>query len=198
VAGFVAVAIAVFAFWSSRVNRHLRSLETELSQAKENDASIAQRRLETDLARQQERAANAESELLRLKEITRPRALTDDQLSVLSTALSSISDKFPIEIVTRPRNAPAMDATELCAEQLAKLFKGAGWQVSLRQEPGDVIDVGFRINYFMKESPRPPGVTTLMETFGRIGRHTVKTMENVDPKNELKAIITIGVDPRLY
>jgi hypothetical protein len=198
IAGAIAVVIAVFAFWSSRVNRNLRALEADLSNAKETDARTAQQRLEIGLAAQQERAANAESELLRLKDLTRPRAFTDEQLNQLSRVLPKITEKFPIEIATPASNPPATDSAELCTRQLEKVFKDAGWRVSLSSAQ-DVLANGMRINLFMKDATRPPAMTTILESFERLGQyHRLVSMENVDPKNELRARITVGLDPRLY
>jgi ABC-type antimicrobial peptide transport system ATPase subunit len=75
-----------------------------------------------------------------------------------------------------------MNASDLCAQQLAKVFMDAGWKVSLRKEEGDLIEHGLRINFFMKDNQRPSGVNALMETLGQIGRHTTSVMENIDHK----------------
>jgi hypothetical protein len=151
-AGVVALLIAGFAFWSSRVNRNLRELEADLSKVKEAEAKAIQQRVETNLAEQQERAAKAERALLELKERTKPRALSDAELNHLRQKLAAITDKGRIEIVTPTHRFPITDDAELFASQLGSMLKKFGWQVSFSQQEGSLF-VGCCIQTVRKQTP---------------------------------------------
>jgi hypothetical protein len=109
------------------------TLETNASDAEKDvaglqkaaaDAMAAQQRVETDLAKQQERAATAEKELLELQERIKPRRLTDKQ-----------STDFVNELKTLPNSAINLGYTagggDECfnfLKQLMPLFREAQWK----------------------------------------------------------------------
>jgi hypothetical protein len=124
-AGAVAVAIAVFAFWSSRVNRNLRGLDANLSKAKDAQLEVNLRNLDLEAARQQERAAKAERALLELQERLKWRTLTVEQATNLTNILKASPKR---EVIVRCVSGVTPEPCKF-AEQLVRVFNESGWKV---------------------------------------------------------------------
>jgi hypothetical protein len=89
------------------------------------DAKAAQQRVETDLAKQQERAATAEKDLLELKERIKPRRLTDKQSADFVAVLS----RLPNTVLKLGWTAGGGDEGFKLLQQLMPLFRQARWKV---------------------------------------------------------------------
>lgn len=94
------------------------SLQTDAS-----DAKAAQQRVEIDLAKQQERAANAEKSLLDLKERVAWRTISSDDISRIGSVLS-IHRNIRIAVGTVADNEEAVSFSE----DIANILKAAHWQ----------------------------------------------------------------------
>jgi hypothetical protein len=89
------------------------------------NAKTAQQKVETDLAKQQERPAVAERSLLELQERIKPRRLTDKEAAALVALIRS----FPPETIDFGYTAASGDEGFNFAKQLMSLFKEGGWTV---------------------------------------------------------------------
>jgi hypothetical protein len=89
------------------------------------NAKTAQQKVETDLAKQQERTAVAERSLLELQERIKPRRLTDKEAAALVALIRS----FPPETIDFGYTAASGDEGFNFAKQLMSLFKEGGWTV---------------------------------------------------------------------
>lgn len=110
------------------------TLETQAADAKKDvaglqkaaaDAKAAQQRVETNLAKQQERAAIAERALLELQERIKPRRLTAEQATSFVMTLKTL----PNGIIDFGYTAGGADEGFSFARQVQPLFKEAGWTV---------------------------------------------------------------------
>lgn len=128
VAGTVITGLGIF--FTGRVVSKRQA--QELAEAKANMAKV-----ETDLAKQQERAANAERQLLEVQERFKPRTMSPSQqnnLLGLLRASSSLADE------ARQKNGETLwivhpsgdlEAAEF-ASLLTGIFVSGGWQPNLR------------------------------------------------------------------
>jgi len=119
------------------------TLETAATDAKKDvaglqkaaaDAKAAQQRVETDLARQQERTAIAETKLIELQVRTAPRQFTSEQRALLID-LFRANEKGSIDITCLNGNK---DSCEFAA-QIAEALREGGWKVS---GPLDMVAFG--------------------------------------------------------
>ena len=122
-----------------------------------SDAKAAQQQIETELAKQQARAATAERSLLELQERIKPRNLTDEQADAFTEAL----EVFPRGIIDFGYTSAGGDETFNFARQFLPLFKRAGWTV--RNEASianhfdiQVIGVGILISVPAGPDPTKP------------------------------------------
>lgn len=129
-------------------------------------ARISTTKLETDLAKQQERAAKAEKELLEVQERFKPRTLSrseQNDLFGLLRAHSSLARRArekngEVLWIVHPRGDP--EATEFAA-MLANLFSQAGWQPQLRDIPFSVHITGIAI--LVSDPANPPLLAQLVK-----------------------------------
>src|ERR1700688_748182 len=106
--------------------RQTRSLLKRTSAEKSaSEAKAAQQRVETNLAKQQERAATAEKDLLELKERIKPRRLTDKQSADFVAVLS----RLPNTKLRFGHTWGGGDEALNLLQQLLGLFKEADWDV---------------------------------------------------------------------
>jgi hypothetical protein len=98
------------------------------------DSKAAQQKVEIDLAKQQERAANAEKELVALQQRIKPRHVTDEQARLL-VELFKANPFGEISIACINGNKESCDL----AAQLAASLTAGGWKVS---GPSDVVLFG--------------------------------------------------------
>ena len=91
------------------------------------NAQAAQQRVEIDLAKQREIAANAERSLLELRERIKPRKLTDEQSAEFVTALKT----FPETALKLGYTAGGGDEAFNLLKQLMSLFKEARWKIPI-------------------------------------------------------------------
>jgi hypothetical protein len=139
--------------------KQLADVQDRIASIKEADASEHAKKLETDLAKQQERAANAEKTLLELQERVKIRHLSFEQRNKLVKVLKEAADekqpKGPIRI-----NRLMLDETaQAFATELRDAFSAGGW--SSDDVGRDVIPSG----------PVPIGVVIIFHSSKSIPAH---------------------------
>jgi hypothetical protein len=168
----------------------------ELQELLRTDANTRVGIVETELAKQQERAANAERELEEIKERTRPRGLTEAQLLDLRQHLLAISDKIPIEIMVQDHSFPVTETSDLVGQQLVSAFRDAGFEVVLKHRP-TVPPVGIHLDTLLKEMPPqyPPAMQPLID-FLKSAPFLSSARPVIDPAYaHITVRIVIGQDP---
>lgn len=92
-----------------------------------SDAKAAQQRVEIELAKQQERAAKAEKDLIEVQERIKHRNLTPDQQKELIAELKPFSDQ-EIDVFVL---SDAGDEVGHISEQIVSVLKKSGWLVRI-------------------------------------------------------------------
>jgi hypothetical protein len=102
-----------------------KRLDLRVAQAQSTAANaVAQsRQLEGDVAKQQERAATAERDLLLLKRAVAPRRITPEQQQEIVRLLNSATSKGRVSVSTFSNNAEPL----AYAEEIRKVLAVAGW-----------------------------------------------------------------------
>ena len=126
---------------------------------------IIKQRGAQELAAAKERTANAENELVKLKERTRPRGFTETELQDVRGRLQTISEKIPVEIVLLEHRFPATETSDLIGEQLGKVFRESGFELSLKRVP-KAKGIGIHLRLLFKEAlTTPPSLEPLGHVF---------------------------------
>jgi hypothetical protein len=92
-------------------------------------------RLHLEIAHQQERAANAERELLELQERTAPHGWTQSQMDMIASRLAPVVEKTPLEVVTPEHEFPTTEVAERYTEQLTSVLAKIGWPFTVSHIP---------------------------------------------------------------
>lgn len=135
---------------AGQANERARSLETANLTLRGQVAT-----LETNAAKQQERAAIAEKSLLELQEKIKPRHLTQDQQIKIASRLKG-EVKGQVEIQCQVGDPEA----HMFALEILKLFKDNGWEASLNDRiliMGST-PMGIQLLVHTDKSDIPPGV----------------------------------------
>ncbi len=127
-------------------------------------AELDRRELELRLAEQQERAANAEKELLALQQRIQPREITSEQEAKL-TALLRAAPKGPVVVKYVANDGEGA----LFASRIVDILKGAGWEVTSFNA---VLSTGAMIDtvFLVKDTGEiPPFAEALLSAFAQAG-----------------------------
>src|SRR5262249_24350107 len=106
--------------------------------------------------------------------------------------------KVPVEIVTQDHSFPETVTSEAFAEQLADLFKGLGWEVSLKHSK--IVPQAGTICQTLSTKPMsgsdyPAAAHALMDWLMK-SRIRAAVGQNIDLSHDHFAVrITIGVEP---
>jgi hypothetical protein len=168
---FVAIA-AIAVVVTTRIAltraRQEADAQAELSQIKEAGAKAAQDKVEIELAKQQERAANAERELLEVKErVKRQRLPRWSFVEPLSTFLRN-KPKGSVEIIFVPEDDEALK-TAMSLELI--LGADAKWKILRNARPYSEDDV--LPNFLTPAMKENPFHITLFERVGGLSDITV-------------------------
>lgn len=147
------------------------TLETQAAEAKKDvaglqkaaaDAIAAQQRVETALAKQQERTAIAERALLELQERVKDRQITPEKRARILELLSN-NPKGTTTISFAANDTEAFNF----AKQLAEVLAAAGWHVTLGNPSIESTSVG-GVGIFVHGEHNPPAVA-LQRALGEVG-----------------------------
>lgn len=180
-AGFVTGVVSVFLSW--RINK---------LQAGE----IAELKLKT--AEQQQRAADAERALLEVQQRIKAHAFTEAEIDRMREGLAAIQDKVPVEIVTPEARFSETEKAELYGQQLAKVFREAGWDVS--EIRGKVPKQGLRLMGFAPVNPHSnpliPVLSAVQTALYVVGVNTQSFCEfDPDKYPDTHLQFAIGINP---
>jgi hypothetical protein len=163
--------------------------------------------LEKETAQARTKQAEAERALLELQERTTPRGLSDVSLANLRKYLAFVprTKKLRVEIVRARHKFPITETSEVYAEQLSRVLKGEGFNVSIVEVPdSEVPRTGLFLNaYFgFKENTGAPSqseslVGAINGTLTEAGLvvQTPKFEPDVRYKDEELVKIIIGLEP---
>jgi hypothetical protein len=115
--------VATLEMNAANANKDLAGLQKAAS-----DAKAAQQKVETELAKQQERAANAERALLKLQEHNKPRHLAAEQQQNVATKLKQFAGQ-KINLLAYSDDGEIIGLTNNIGNALAGPG-GAGWVIS--------------------------------------------------------------------
>jgi len=125
-------------------NAEIGSASARAAEADERAAEAVKsaRSLEIQAARQRERAARAEKELVEIQERIKPRRITDAQRATLIKALTNAA-KGPVTIATPIGDAEA----QMFARQIREILESSGWKsVRFTQNLFKGTPVGLSVN----------------------------------------------------
>jgi hypothetical protein len=164
---------------STRINvrqaEELRQFDKKLAEA------------QTDLSRQQERAATAESDLLKLKERVKDRTFSPDQRANLIKLLTGTASG-PVEILWMTSDS---DSYPL-ALQIMEILKAAGWPAAVERMVLSGTGVGLGITVrSLKNAPKH--AVALQQAFGSVGVVLEGSEEPTLPESTVR--IWIGHKP---
>jgi len=177
------------------------------------EANERAEQLEKEAAEARTRQAEAEAEVLRLKQLTRARALSLDQLTELQDKLRAVPDKIPVEIITARHKYPTTLPSELFARQLTGVLITGGWTKdaviwrTTAEGSGPVPETGIsiRVTTRQKEGWQPHGrLPPILQPFflalGSIKLHSGYLPSQVNPSQPTQYLITIivGLKPVVY
>ena len=194
--GGVILLFLTFVFGTGAVltGKRINVLQAERTLALEADAANAkasQQRVETDLAKQQERAAKAEKDLLELQERMKPRHLSAEQESRLTEALMAASRKGLVEIMCILGDAES----KAFAVQLDGILKAAGWETTGVNQgifsPANPVGMGIVVH---SQISAPPYVAALQNAFVVAGMPIAGAEQVKLPEGKVQLIIGIKSD----
>lgn len=153
------------------------------------DARAAQQRVETELARQREKAANAERALLELQERIKPRHLTAKQQSELHKLLSATDSKGAVEIRCSIGDPEAYDF----ALDIANVLNAAGWQAIINNRVIMIpTPVGLKM-WAHSEQTAPIHAVALLNILNSIGLRPQVELNPELPEGQL--VLIVGAKP---
>jgi hypothetical protein len=131
------------------------------------DARAVQQRVETELAKQQERAANAERSLLELEERIKPRILTGDQRTILVDRLKQFDHGKVIISAELRAGGEGMEY----ADRLRDLFKyGAGWEIEYPNSQVEILNstdvTAVGLIFFGRNGTNDESITPTLKAIG--------------------------------
>lgn len=171
--------------------RQLADTQEKINRIKEAEAKATQQRVEFDLAKQQERAANAEKDLLKLQAQMNPRTLTTEQITQLLSNLRA-SPKGVVRVACVSGVSP-----EPCtfAKALARIFIEGGWTVTaINEDLYAFTVVGLHLAGHDDETTRLHG-EILAKAIRSIGFPVKVRFDSEWIKSEPELVFTVGLKP---
>jgi hypothetical protein len=154
----------------------IATAQTDASNAakKAADAITAQQNVEIDLAKQKERTALAERDLITLQEKVKPRHLSDAQKTILSDKLRGVT---PVAI-TISWSMSSEDGAGY-GKDFADVFRGLGWNIT----PADMMSAVYSGPFVgvMVSIKSPPGPSQAGAIQSAIGSTGISAPGNIDP-----------------
>ena len=193
--GGVILLFLTFVFGTGAVltGKRINALQAERTLTLEADAANAkasQQRVETDLAKQQERAAKAEKDLLELQQRIKPRHLSAEQESRLTEALKAAPIRGLVEIMCILGDGEG----KALSVQLDGILKVAGWETTGVSQgifsPANPVGMGIVVH---SRTSAPPYAAALQHAFVVAGMPIAGAEEDKLPEGKVR--LTIGIKP---